>query len=292
MSHIRPGICCAALLFIGCGGGAPSTHKAGESKPAANEFQTQHSTTAGDAHGVKPSKIKATMSHAAMKFFVVDKESSEPVAGVVVSLQAMGGKKYYTGETDALGYGEVLIPSGKTYEVVYLSLGKDKITAKVDVSDEPMQNIKLTLRYKPYVDKTVAVLPAAGAEEAADAPAPVFRLEGVNFGSASADLQPESYERLDSVVEYLTYKPNARIELSGHTDNVGPAKKNMALSEKRARACRAYFIDKGIDGSRIEAVGHGDTRPVASNDTEAGRLQNRRIEAKELSSDAGSGGGE
>jgi outer membrane protein OmpA-like peptidoglycan-associated protein len=277
------------LLLIACGGGAPSTHKAGDSKPAANEFQTQHSTTAGDAHGVKPSKIKATMSQAAMKFFVVDKESNDPVVGVVISLQAQGGKKYYTGETDALGYGEVLVPSGQSYEVVYLSLGKEKITAKVDVSDEPMQNIKLTLRYKPSVDKTVAALPPASGddpEEAADAPAPVFRLEGVNFGSNSTDLQPESFERLDSVVEYLTYKPNSRIEISGHTDNVGPAKKNMALSEKRAQACRAYFIEKGIEGSRIEAVGLGDTRPVASNDSEEGRLKNRRIEAKELSNEA------
>jgi len=52
----------------------------------------------------------------------------------------------------------------------------------------------------------------------------------------------------------MTYKKSARIEVSGHTDNVGPAKKNKALSEKRAKACREYLISKGIDGSRIEAV--------------------------------------
>ena len=73
-----------------------------------------------------------------------------------------------------------------------------------------------------------------------------------------------------------------RIQINGHTDNVGAAKKNKVLSEKRAQACRDYLISKGIDASRIEAVGHGDEQPLASNDTEAGRQENRRIEAREL----------
>ncbi len=288
MSHSRLGLCSALLLFA-CGGASPKTNAPGDDKPAANEFQTQHSATAGGAHGVGESKIKATMTHAAMKFFVVNKESNEPMVGVVVSLHAASGKKYYTGETDALGYGEVLVPSGQEFKVVYLSLGLEKITAKVKVSDEAMQNIKLTLRYKPYVEEPVATPPeVAEAEPDAPAPtpepaaAPVFRLEGVNFASASAELLPESYPRLDKVVEYLTYKPSARIEVSGHTDNVGSAKKNKSLSKERAQACRLYFLGKGIEGSRIEAVGYGSARPAASNKTDEGRRKNRRIEAKEL----------
>lgn len=276
---------CAALFLVACGGAAPDAKNAGDTKPDANEFQTQRSATAGSAHGVSESKIKATMTHAAMKFFVVDKETNDPVVGVVISLQADGGKKYYTGETDAVGYGEVLVPSGKTYQVVYLSLGQEKINAKVKVSEEPMQNIKLTLRYKRYVPEEVAVVPSEPGEAVPVAPEPVsavFRLDGVTFSSASAVLQPESFTRLDTVVEYMTYKPSARIQVSGHTDNVGAAKKNKALSEKRALACRAYLVSKGIDETRIEAVGHGDERPVASNDTEEGRLKNRRIEAQEL----------
>jgi outer membrane protein OmpA-like peptidoglycan-associated protein len=274
--------------LLACGGSATEPKKAGDDKPAANEFQTQKSSTAGSAHGVTESKIKATMSMAAMKFFVVDKESNEPVPGIVVSLQAEGGKKYYTGETDSLGYGEVLVPLGQKYQVQYLSLGKETITAKVDVSDEPMQNIKLTLRYKPYVDKTVAVLPEVEEQEAPapeeEKPAPVFRLDGVNFASNSAELLPESYPRLDSVAEYMTYKQSSRLEVAGHTDNVGSAKKNKALSLKRAESCRLYLVGKGVDASRIRAVGHGQARPVASNKTEEGRLKNRRIEAKELGS--------
>lgn len=273
----------AALLLLACGGASPSPQNAGNKQPDANEFQTQRSSTAGSAHGVSESKIKATMSDAAMKFFVVDKESEEPVIGVVISLQANGGKKYYTGETDAMGYGEVLVPAGKTYQVVYLSLGDEKINAKVKVSDAPMQNIKLTLRYKRYVPEPVVVVSDNEEEPTVQDPrARVFRLDKVNFGSASAKLEPDSFPRLDSIVEYMTYKPSSRIEVSGHTDDVGSAEKNKALSEKRALACRAYLVSKGIDARRIEAVGHGDERPVASNNTDDGRRQNRRIEAKEL----------
>ena len=73
-----------------------------------------------------------------------------------------------------------------------------------------------------------------------------------------------------------------RIRVSGHTDNVGNPRRNQALSEARARAVREYLVSHGIDGSRVEAVGFGDQRPVASNDTEEGRQENRRIEAIEL----------
>jgi OOP family OmpA-OmpF porin len=80
----------------------------------------------------------------------------------------------------------------------------------------------------------------------------------------------------------MTHMTSVRIQISGHTDNVGNPQRNRALSQSRAEAVRAYLVEHGIDGSRVEAIGYGDTRPVASNDTEAGRQQNRRIEAAEL----------
>jgi len=88
--------------------------------------------------------------------------------------------------------------------------------------------------------------------------------------------------RLDRVVEYMTHKPSARIRIAGHTDNVGNARANQRLSKKRAEAVRDYLVSQGIDGGRIEAVGYGDERPIAPNDTEEGRQKNRRIEAIEL----------
>jgi outer membrane protein OmpA-like peptidoglycan-associated protein len=80
----------------------------------------------------------------------------------------------------------------------------------------------------------------------------------------------------------MTHKKSVRVEIAGHTDNVGNKNANKALSQKRADAVRAYLISKGIDGARIKAVGYGDANPVAPNTTSEGRQQNRRIEAHEL----------
>ena len=78
---------------------------------------------------------------------MIDKDKG-PVKGVVISLTAPSGNKYYTEETDAEGYAEVLVPVGQKYELTYLSLGRRDIAATVTVTNEPKQNVKLTLRYK------------------------------------------------------------------------------------------------------------------------------------------------
>ena len=215
------------------------------------------------------SKIKPTATEAALKFTVVDKEKG-PIQGIVISLTGADGTKYYTEQTDADGYAEVLVPVGQKYELVYLSLGRSEIAANVTVTDEPKQSIRLTLRYKRFEPPTPAE------------PEPRFVLDGVTFDTGKATIRPESFPRLDAVVEYMAHKKDARIEISGHTDNRGNPKVNKALSLKRAEACRDYLVSKGIDGSRIKALGFGDERPIASNDTEVGRQQNRRIEAVEL----------
>lgn len=279
----------AILTLVACGGAppaqAPETAQTDETAPATpagaptpaedtgansatddNQFALRNSDTAGDAHGVAPSKIKPTATEAAMKFFVVDKDKG-PVPGIVISLTAPDGKRYYTEETDAKGYAEVLVPVGKKYDLVYLSLGQRDVAASVPVADEPNQNIKLTLRYKGYQKPGVE---------------PRFVLKGVEFDTGKATIRPESLPRLDMVVEYMQHKKDARIEISGHTDNVGKKQANKLLSQKRADACRDYLIKQGIDGSRIKAIGHGDERPIDSNDTEQGRQANRRIEATEL----------
>ena len=277
----------ATFALVACGGGQPPEAPSAEaSEPAAssaaepepeassdaaetsgaqgNTFELKDSDTAEGAHGATESKIKPTRTEAAMKFIVVDKDKG-PIEGIVVSLSA-AGKTYYTAETDATGYAEVLVPVGQKYDLVYLSLGKKDVAASVPVSNEPNQNIKLTLRYKGFEK---------------DKP-PRFVLSGIEFDTGKATIRPESFPRLDSVVEYMTHVPSSKIEIAGHTDNKGNAKMNKTLSEKRAQACRDYLISKGIDGGRVTAVGYGDERPIAPNTTEEGRQQNRRIEATEL----------
>jgi outer membrane protein OmpA-like peptidoglycan-associated protein len=231
----------------------------------AGEFQLRDSDASKGAHGATKSKIAATKTDAAMKFFVLDKENG-PIKGVVICLTSPTSTKYCTEETDAEGYGEVLVPVGQKYDVTYLSLGGSDIATTVTVTNEPKQNIKLTLRYKRRP------------------PLPPFVLKGVNFDTGAWILRQESASRLDLVVDFLKRRKSAVVEISGHTDSAGSAKSNKTLSMKRAQACRAYLISAGIEGTRITAVGYGGERPVAPNDTEENRQKNRRIEIVEVQS--------
>lgn len=234
-------------------------------------------------------RLKATDTEAAVRFFVVDKDKG-PITGIVVSLTAPTGEKYYTEETDADGFAEVLVPIGKTYDLIYLSLGRRNVASQVTVASEPRLNLKLTMRYKredpppPIVAIAPPPPPPAPDEPPPPPPpppAPRFVLQGVQFDTGKATLTAGSSARLDTIVEYMTHKKSARIEISGHTDNVGNKKDNKKLSQQRADAVRAYLVAKGIDASRIQTVGYGDEQPMASNDTPEGRQQNRRIEAAE-----------
>lgn len=259
MPHQRILTIAMTVVAIG-GGGAVAAPDGGN----PDEFVLQGAGGAAkSARGAKASTLRATKTEALMKFFVVDKDKG-PVKGVVISLAAPDGKKYYADETDIEGYAEVLVPVGQKYEITYLSLGRKDIAANVTVTDEPKQNVKLTLRYKRE-----------------QAPPP-FILAGVVFDTAKATLRPESFPKLDVVLEFMKFKKSARVEIAGHTDNVGKPKANKLLSERRAQACRAYLISRGIEGTRLEAVGHGAEVPTAPNDTEEGRQKNRRMEAREL----------
>ncbi|GAB3916322.1 OmpA family protein [Larkinella terrae] len=103
-------------------------------------------------------------------------------------------------------------------------------------------------------------------------------LNQVFFVQSEYRLLPESYTELDKLVQALSRNPALRIEISGHTDNVGDPRLNLALSENRASVISTYLIRNGIDSQRIEAKGYGGTRPIADNATETGRSKNRRVE--------------
>jgi len=103
-------------------------------------------------------------------------------------------------------------------------------------------------------------------------------LKGVRFKTGSAELDPSSTTVLDEVAASLKAWPGVRVEIQGHTDNVGATEPNRDLSSRRAESVRQYLISTGIDGARLTAVGYGEDLPVADNTTEAGRAANRRVE--------------
>ena len=103
----------------------------------------------------------------------------------------------------------------------------------------------------------------------------------VLFGSSSDAIPPASYAEIDKLGTLLSWPQytDYRIQLEGHTDSQGSARKNQGLSEKRVQNIRAYLVQHfHIAPERILAVGYGESRPIASNDTPEGRSQNRRVE--------------
>jgi outer membrane protein OmpA-like peptidoglycan-associated protein len=113
-------------------------------------------------------------------------------------------------------------------------------------------------------------------------PPKTFVLENVEFDFGKATLRPASYKTLDELVEYLQRKSDEKIEIGGHTDNVGSEAKNKILSLERAKSIVAYLIAKGIDAGRLTAKGYGSMEPIEENTTEQGRQKNRRSEVKIL----------
>jgi OOP family OmpA-OmpF porin len=111
---------------------------------------------------------------------------------------------------------------------------------------------------------------------------PTLVLEGVTFATGSADLTGDSRTVLDIVAESLRGNPDVRVEVAGHTDITGSAATNRRLSQARAESVRDYLISKGVPADRMTARGYGPDNPVASNNTVAGRQQNRRVELRKV----------
>jgi outer membrane protein OmpA-like peptidoglycan-associated protein/Tol biopolymer transport system component len=108
-------------------------------------------------------------------------------------------------------------------------------------------------------------------------------LRNIFFDTGKYSLRPESTNELERLIKLLNDVPTLKIEISGHTDNRGSTEMNQVLSQNRAKAVVEYLIANGINKDRLEFAGYGLTQPVATNDTDAGRQENRRTEFKILS---------
>ena len=108
-------------------------------------------------------------------------------------------------------------------------------------------------------------------------------LYGIHFETGKAAILPDSESVLGEVAKMLQQNPDVKVSVEGHTDNVGSAAANQALSEKRAQAVVAWLSSHGIDAARLKAKGWGQTKPVDDNSTDAGRAKNRRVELVKIS---------
>jgi OmpA-OmpF porin, OOP family len=104
----------------------------------------------------------------------------------------------------------------------------------------------------------------------------------INFDTGQATIQDDSMPQLDQVAAMLKAAPALRLEIAGHTDNVGTPESNQKLSDARAKSVVAVLVARGVAANRLAAKGHGQMSPVADNRTEEGRAKNRRVELVKL----------
>jgi outer membrane protein OmpA-like peptidoglycan-associated protein len=109
-----------------------------------------------------------------------------------------------------------------------------------------------------------------------------YTLENVNFETGKADIKPQAKAALDNLLKQLKESITMKVEIAGHTDNVGDDDKNMTLSQKRADAVKTYLTTRGINPTRIIAKGYGEVKPIADNNTVEGKAKNRRTEVKTI----------
>ncbi|TAE31580.1 MAG: OmpA family protein [Cytophagales bacterium] len=197
---------------------------------------------------------------------VIDQKTGRPVQARIVVQTLPDGEEVIEATSDPVtGEYKIVLPYGKKY-------GMRAITPNFIAESD---NIDLTTSTGPkgfqeIRGKQINLVPIeTGA---------IVRLNNIFFDTGKAELRPESAPELDRMIATLNENPKLVIELGGHTDNVGGNELNQKLSQDRADSVREYFIGKGIEPDRVASKGYGETKPVATNDSDEGRQRNRRVE--------------
>ena len=197
---------------------------------------------------------------------IADAKSGNMLNHEIVIFRSKINSREYQGLSDSVGKFSLRLPAGDKYEIFILGFND---STSYNLLDIPA--LKGNQFYKnPFKVDIQFEAPKS------------FVLDNCTFESGKATLKPEAYAVLDDLVDYLNRKDDERIEIGGHTDNVGKAEANMILSNNRANTVRAYLLTKGIAPERVTAKGYGMTVPVDDNVDEEGRQANRRTEVKIL----------
>jgi len=197
---------------------------------------------------------------------VNDAKSGALLNNEIVVFRSSANRREYQGLSDSLGKFTLRLPTGAKYEIFILGF-QDSIV--YNILDIP------ALKENQFVKNPIKVVVQFE-------PPKAFVLDNCTFETGKAALKSEAYVVLDELVEYLKRKDDEKIELGGHTDNVGKAEANVLLSEGRANTVRAYLLMKGIAPERVTAKGYGMSIPIEDNDSPEGKAMNRRTEVKIL----------
>lgn len=202
---------------------------------------------------------------------VFDAVSKAPLAADIEVAELGSKRLFYKGKANADGSFLICLPLGQNYALNAVQPGYTFYSANFALAEvrRADQAYELSAGLQP--------LPANAEPVAGGDKKPVV-LRNVFFETGSAALRSESTPELDRLVALLQENPALKIQINGHTDNVGADAENLKLSEQRAKAVYSYLISKGIAAERLKYKGFGESQPIADNGTEEGRRENRRTE--------------
>lgn len=207
-----------------------------------------------------------------VKAIVTDAVTGRPLVARAVCTDLTTGQEYIAAYTQADGSFLICLQAGKDFA---LNVSKENY-----LFHSEHFNLAQTASFDQPFLLRIALQPLTPADEAAPTPPPArpVVLRNVFFETGSAALKPASTVELDQLVALLDENPRLRIQINGHTDDVGDDASNQALSERRAKAVYDYLVSKGIAPERLRYRGFGESKPIQPNDTPEGRAQNRRTE--------------
>jgi len=205
-----------------------------------------------------------TPSLTLLKGFIYDEETKKPLEAQIVLTDNEKNEELAVFSSNAqTGKYLVSLPSGKNYGIAVKKEGYLFHSENFIIPENALyQEIQKDIYLKPIkIGQSIV-------------------LRNIFFDFDKATIRPESKTELENLIKLMNDNPNIKIEISGHTDNIGSASYNQKLSESRAKAVVDYLIEHGIERSRLSYMGYGFEKPIASNDTEEGRQLNRRVEFK------------
>jgi OmpA-OmpF porin, OOP family len=185
--------------------------------------------------------------------------NSKTGAGLAAKLQ-LKTDSVYTTTSSAEGKYKIRVPSTKVYTIEIEKEGYVNLLERLDIQTLKLNALEMNFQLQPIEVGTLV------------------SLKSVLFYMGTTSLLEESYPELDAIVDFLKTNPKVEIELEGHTDNRGDAKKNLVLSQKRVGKIKSYLTSKGIAARRVKGKGFGGSKPIATSDTEEARKLNRRVE--------------
>jgi outer membrane protein OmpA-like peptidoglycan-associated protein len=199
---------------------------------------------------------------------VTDALTGYPIVAKVDFIDLKTGQSFISAFTKKDGSALVCLPAGTDYA---LNVSKEKYLFYSENF-----NLLETATFEQPFSLNIDLQPIR-VDSTATAGKPIV-LRNVFFETGSADLLPASATELDRLTTLLTESPGLRIQINGHTDNVGDDPSNFTLSENRARAVLTYLVQKKVPAERLRSKGFGETQPIETNDTPEGRARNRRTE--------------